>query len=399
MVDPLRDEVPHAMAAALAAHVRVCVVTGDSPVTAEAIARKAGLNGGDITTITNDELQALPDTQVTSLLLRGGAVFSRVSPEDKLRIVELARAHREVVAVTGDGINDAPALKRADIGVAMGLAGTDVAKDAAEIVLLDDSFSTLVTAIEQGRITFQNIKKAARCALTDNMSELMVVLISIAASIVWHIPAAMTALQILAIDLVAQMFPITALGWDPAIGKLMHDKPRSLSEHIVNRKAVIEFVGFGLLAALLAYTNYLFFFIRHHISAENLSTAVGPYFQASILTYVTIVLCQFMNLLLVRSQGQPLFGSYLWSNKKLLAAFAISAICVLNIVYNPVVQGWFHSGGLSLADWLTALAAAAIYTAMRLFHLHTKVTSRNALFKQHDHAKIRAHLQKTSAAR
>jgi hypothetical protein len=104
-----------------------------------------------------------------------------------------------------------------------------------------------------------------------------------------------------------------------------------------------------------------------------------------------------MNLLLVRSQGQPLFSSYLWSNKKLLAAFGISAVCVLNIVYNPVVQGWFHSGSLNLADWLTAFAAAAIYTAVRLFHIHTKATSRNALIKQHGREKILAHLQKTSA--
>jgi len=402
MVDPLRDEVPAAMTAAQAAHVKVSIITGDYPTTAKAIARKAGLGGagkdsndhGDITVIMGDELPRLSDTQVIDLLLRGGAVFSRVSPEDKLRIVELAKASKHVVAVTGDGINDAPALKRADIGVAMGRTGTDVAKQAAEIILLDDSFATLVTAIEQGRLTFQNIKKAARCALTDNMGELMTILISLAATAIWGVPAAITAIQILAIDVVAEMFPITALGWDPAVGKLMRDKPRSLDEHIINRKTILEFVGFGLLAAALAYGNYLWYFLRHHISPEHLGTHTGPYLQASILTYVTIVFCQFMNLLLVRSQGQPLISPYLWSNKKLLAAFAISIFCILNIVYNPLIQPYFGSGSLTGWDWLTAGTAATAYTLVRLFHRHTKATSHKELVRKHSPAKLRQQLQK-----
>ena len=393
MVDPLRDTVPAAMQAAQAAHVRVSIITGDYPATAKAVAEKAGLGGGNITIVLGEDLPGMADAQALELLLRGGAVFSRVSPEDKLRIVELARSAHHVVAVTGDGINDAPALKRADIGVAMGLTGTDVAKDAAEIVLLDDSFATLVAAMEQGRLTFQNIRHAARCALTDNMSELMTVLISLAAAAVWHIPAAITAIEILSIDVVAQIFPITALGWDPAQRRLMHDHPRDPHDHILNRKTVLEFVGFGLLAATLAYANYLFYFQRHHISAEHLATGASPYLQATVLTYATLVLCQFMNLLLVRSQNR-LFSRYLWSNKKLLAAFAISAFCILNIVYNPVVQPYFGSAALGAQDWLTALLACSLYTAIRLFHLHTKTTSRKALIRKHGAAKVHAHLQR-----
>ncbi|HSX05915.1 MAG TPA: cation-transporting P-type ATPase [Candidatus Saccharimonadales bacterium] len=390
MVDPLRDEVPAAMVAAQNAHVKVSIITGDYPTTAQAIARKAGLNDGDISVVMGDELPHLADAQVLTMLLRGGAVFSRVSPEDKLRIVELAKASHHVVAVTGDGINDAPALKRADIGVAMGRTGTDVAKQAAEIVLLDDSFSTLVTAIEQGRLTFQNIKKAARCALTDNAGELITVLISLAATAIWGIPAAITAIQILAVDIVAEMFPITALGWDPAVGRLMREHPRNQADHLINRKTVFEFVGFGLLAACLSYANFLLFFARNHLSPLHVATHAAPYLQASILTYVTLVLCQFMNLLLVRSQGQPLFSSYLWSNKKLLSAFAISLFCILNIVYNPLVQPYFGAHSLSPADWLTAIAAATLYTLARLFHRHTKATSRKELLKKsgaHGHLK------------
>jgi Ca2+-transporting ATPase len=393
MVDPLREEVPAAMAAAQKAHVRVSVITGDFSTTAKAVAEKAGLNGGDITVVMGEELADLSDTQVLSLLLHGGAVFSRVSPEDKLRIVELAKKSQNVVAVTGDGINDAPALKRADIGVAMGRTGTDVAKEAAEIVLLDDSFATLVTAIEQGRLTFQNIKKAARCALTDNAGELFTILISLFATAIWGIPAAITALQILAIDIVAELFPITALGWDPAVRRLMHDQPRDLHDHIINRTATFEFVGFGLLAAVLAYANYLLYFPRHHISPLHLGTITGPYLQASILTYVTIVFCQFMNLLLVRSRGgMGLIGPYLWSNKKLLWAFGISFFCILNIVYNPLVQPLLGSGALTGWDWLTAAAAAALYTAVRQLHLHTKRHNRKSLISKHGAEKVRAHL-------
>ncbi|MFA5004298.1 MAG: cation-transporting P-type ATPase [Candidatus Saccharimonadales bacterium] len=394
MVDPLREQVPGAMKMAEAAHIKVSIITGDYPTTAEAIARKAGLGShGNISVILGEDLPKLADSQVLALLARGGAVFSRVSPEDKLRIVELAKQSGQVVAVTGDGINDAPALKRADIGVAMGRTGTDVAKQAADIVLLDDSFSTLVTAIEQGRLTFQNIRKAARCALTDNAGELMAVLIGLGGQLAFHVPVAITAIQILAIDVIAQMFPITALGWDPAVGKLMKDKPRDLHDHIINRQAVIEFLSFGLLAAVLAYGNYLFFFARHNISPVNVNPQAHLYMQATILTYVTIVFCQFMNLLLVRSLGEiPLFSRYLWSNKKLLIAFAISFFCIINIVYNPWIQPYFSAHALTLVDWLTAAGAAAIYTIVRLFHRQTKRSSRQALLVKHHPAKIKAAL-------
>lgn len=409
MIDPLREAVPKAMKVAQEAHIKVSIITGDYPTTAAAIARKAGLRSegadgtdGDINVVMGDELAKLSDEQILALLLRGGAVFSRVSPEDKLRIVELTKQSGQVVAVTGDGINDAPALKRADIGVAMGRTGTDVAKEAAEIILLDDSFATLMTAVEQGRLTFQNIKKAARCALTDNAGELFVILISLAVQAIWHIPAALTAIQILAIDIIAEMFPITALGWDPPLKRLMKHEPRSLKDHIINRAAVAEFVSFGMLAALLTYLNYLFFFVRHGISPVNIGTDFGPYLQATALAYVTLVFCQFMNLLFVRNLGEaPLLSKYLWSNKKLLIAFGISFFCIANIVYNPLFRDWFGMGPLSLPDILTAIGIATVYTLIRLFHRHTTKHSRKKLIDKHGHAAVHAHLSrrlgKTSA--
>lgn len=386
MVDPLREQVPDAMVAARGAHIKVSIITGDYPTTAEAIAKKARLAPDDenITIVLGEVLPSLSDAQILQLVLRGGVVFSRVAPEDKLRIVELAKAAGQVVAVTGDGINDAPALKRADIGVAMGRTGTDVAKQAAAIVLLDDSFHTLVGAIEQGRLTFRNITKAARCALTDNAGELFAVLMSLAGQAFFDIPIAILAVQILAIDLIAELFPVTALGWDSAQNDLMHDRPRDLKDHIINSRAVNEFLGYGLLAASLAYANFIIFFARHGQNPAHINSSGKLYAQATILTYLTLVLCQFINLLFVRtSDKEPFFSRYLWSNKKLLIAFGASLFCILNIIYNPVVQPYFKSGSLSVADWLYAFAALIIYLTVRLFQRWSLRHSRATVLQLH----------------
>ena len=386
MHDPLRADVPAAMAATAHAHIRVSVVTGDYPATAKAVAVKAGLAASheEVKLVLADELAGLADAQILQLLEEGGVVFSRVSPEDKLRLVEIAKTGANVVAVTGDGINDAPALKRADIGVAMGKTGTDVAKDAAAIVLLDDDFTTLVGAIEQGRLTFQNIRKAARCALTDNASELFTILISIVAQALFAVPLAITAIQILAVDIIAQMAPVTALGWDTAQANLMHDRPRRLSDHIINRATVAEFIMFGLLASVIAYMNFLFFFMRHGLSPVSIDPANSLYLQATALTYVTLVLCQFLNLLLVRADEHGrFFTNYVWSNKKLLVAFGISIFLILNVVYNPIVQPYFHARILGVIDWLTAGLGACLYLAARLLQRHTRKHSRRAIVKLH----------------
>ncbi len=384
MLDPLREAVPAAMKAARDAHVKVSIITGDFPSTAKAIASKAGLAGSDVTIILGEELPKLADSQIMQLVTRGGSVFSRVAPEDKLRIVEIAKRNGHVVAVTGDGINDAPALKRADIGVAMGKTGTDVAKDAADIVLLDDSFDTLVGAIEQGRLTFQNIKKAARCALTDNAGELITVLLGLAALSLFHIQPAITAIQILAIDVVAQILPITALGWDAAQGKLMHEKPRNLQDHIINLRAIGGFIGFGALAAGLAYANYLLFFARHDLSPRFIDPSLPLYHQATTLTYLTLVLCLYVYLMFERSdRHEQFFTSYLWSNKKLVIAFALSFFLIANIIYNPWVQPYFSAASLSFSDWLTALICAGLYTAFRTIQRHTRKHTRKAVIKLH----------------
>jgi Ca2+-transporting ATPase len=249
-----------------------------------------------------------------------------------------------------------------------------------------------VSAVEQGRLTYRNIHKAARCALTDNAGELFVILISLVGQAVFHVPLAILAIQILAIDIIAEMFPITALGWDSAQRNLMRDKPRKLSDHIINKFAVTEFVAFGLLSATLAYANFLFFFERRGLSPVRIDVHSHLYAQATILTYVTIVLCQFVNLMLVRSdEHEKVFTSYLWSNKKLLLAFAVSAVLIANIIYNPWLSPYFHAGTLSAVDLFTAFAVAVIYALIRGAQRHTRKHTRTKLFKDHDPDTLRSH--------
>jgi Ca2+-transporting ATPase len=380
MIDPLREEVPAAMVAARGAHIKVSIVTGDNAVTASAIAARAKLTEKpeDIIVVSGEELQQLSDTQVLNLARRGGVIFSRVAPEDKLRIVKLVQDSGRIVAVTGDGINDAPALKRADIGVAMGKTGTDVAKQSAEIILLDDSFNTLVGAIKQGRTIFQNIKKGTLSCFTSNSAELVVNLVGLAAATLFHVPLALSVMEILAIDLIAELFPIAALGWDPADGEVMHEPPRNPKDHILNRRAILDLLWCGLLIGGFAFLNYLWFFHRHGISAAHLATTSDAHMQATAITYLTIVVCQLANIMQRRSRN-GLFTRYQFHNRQLWFALGLSLFCVLNIIYNPWIAPYFQAGPLSIVDWLYALAAAALFIAVREFQRYTKQHSREAV--------------------
>jgi len=384
MIDPLREEVPAAMDAARAAHIKVSIVTGDNAVTAKAIAMRARLTDDpkDIVVVSGEELQSLSDSQVFDLARQGGVIFSRVAPEDKLRIVNLVQLSGMVVAVTGDGINDAPALKRADIGVAMGKTGTDVAKQSAEIILLDDSFNTLIGAVQQGRVIYQNIRKATLCCFTSNAAELFVNLASLAVASMLSIPLALSVLQILAVDLIAELFPIAALGRDKADGDLMQDPPRKPKEHILNRKSILDLAFCGLMIGGFAFINYLFFFHRNGIDPQGLASDSLIHYKATALTYLTIVLCQLANILQRRSR-HGLFTRYQFHNRGLWIAIGFSLFCVINIIYNPVVAPYFKAGPLSFVDWMFALAAVVIFVAIRELQRYNRHHHRQAVLDLH----------------
>ena len=373
MIDPVREDVANAMQAARKANIRVSIVTGDYAPTARAIAVRAKLadNPDDIEIVEGKDLPTMPDQQILDLVMRGSIIFSRVSPEDKLRIVSLVKSHNHVVAVTGDGINDAPALKHADIGVAMGKTGTDVAKQSAEIILLDDSFHTLIGAIWRGRTVYQNIKKATLSCLTSNYGELVTVLIGLVALSIAGIPPAITPVLVLSIDLIAEMFPIAALGWDRPDKELMDDQPRNLRDHIFNISAFWDLLFTGTLMGGLAYGNFLLFASRNGIAASDLQNS-GKYFSAVTLTYVTIVFCQLVNILVRRSRDFTI-SRYMFTNKQLWMAMGLSVVCVLSITYIPALHLVFGSGALLISDWMYVFIAAGIFfvvkESMKIFSL------------------------------
>ncbi len=379
MIDPPREEVNEAMHVAKLGHIQVSILTGDNALTAEAVANQSDFGEGEkINVVSAEDLQKLSNQEIVKAIKSSSVIFSRVSPEDKLRIVNTLKAANEVVAVTGDGINDAPALKRADIGVAMGKVGTDVAKDAADLILLDDSFHTLVGAIRQGRVIFQNIKKATLVCLTTNGGELFVVLLSLGGTVFFGIPIAISAIQILAIDLVAELFPVMALGWDPEYSQLITKPPRKVSKHILSSKVIIQLIWSGLLMGGLAYLNYLLFIKR---SGGSISASTQLYAQATSLTYLTLVFCQYVNVFSRRTApNETIFTRYFFSNPQLLLAIGFSLFCVVNIIYNPWLQPYFGTRGLSVYDWALAILAGGIYLAVREIY---KMLINRKNFKSH----------------
>lgn len=372
MLDPLRDEVPKAMIAARKAHMRVSIITGDFATTARAIAARAKLaeKPEDLLLVSGEELPTLSDEQVLRYVRGGGTIFSRVAPEDKLRIVEIAERAGLVVAVTGDGINDAPALKRANIGVAMGVTGTDVAKQSADIILLDDSFHTLVGAVQEGRAIFRNIQKGTLSCFTSNIAELVINLASLAAALLFHVPLALSVMLILAVDLIAELFPIAALGNDKAEGNLMSEAPRNLSVHILNRTNMLDLLQAGLLMGGLAFANYLWYYWRRGIGAAHIDPTSLIHMGAMSMTYLSVVLMQLTNILQRRSE-KGLFTRYQLHNRSLWGAMALSLACVIAIVYSPL-NTFFSAAPLGFLDWLWALAAVALFVFVRETRLRTR---------------------------
>jgi Ca2+-transporting ATPase len=302
-------------------------------------------------------------------------VRAQVLPHEKEAVIRSLQTSGERVAMCGDGVNDAPALKRADIGVAMGRVGSDVAKESAEIVLLDDSFHTLIGAIQQGRVIFQNIRKATLSCLTSNAGELVVVLISLAAASLLHVPIAITVIQILAIDLMAELFPIAALGWDPPTSNIMSEKPRNIKDHILNLRAILDLLGGGIVIGGLAYLNFLVVFAIAHKPVSTSDPLL--YAQATTVAYLTIVICQYVTVLSRRTaHGESMFSKYLFSNWHLWGAIGLSFGCVLAITYVPTLAKFIGNGPVTLMQWLPVLVASVIYLCLReLFKVRWRLTA------------------------
>jgi Ca2+-transporting ATPase len=345
MVDPPRTEVPAAIEACHNAGIHVAMVTGDHALTAAAIGNEIGLLEGK-RVITGVELEQMTDEELAGMV-EDIRIYARVSPEHKLRIVDALKSRGHVVAMTGDGVNDAPALKRADIGVAMGQIGTDVSREAADMVLADDNFATIVTAIERGRTVFTNIRKFILFLLSCNVSEVLIIFTS---SFVTTQPA-LLPLQLLWNNLVTDGLPALALGVDPAAENVMDQPPRAADEGILTKKSQFQIVWQGALLTLGGLGVFVWgdFF------------APGHYYElGQTMLFTTMVLSQLLHAFNFRSATSTVFSLNTFKNKWLVLAFIGSLSAQLAIVYIPVLQTIFHTVPLALEHWLVIVVAAFI---------------------------------------
>lgn len=374
MFDPPRPEVKDAIAQCHSAGIKVTMVTGDYGLTAEAIARQIGLVGNSVRVVTGEGMGHLSDAQLRQIVkYRSGLVFARMSPEHKLRLVQAYKDNGDVVAVTGDGVNDAPALRAANIGVAMGMNGTDVAREAADIVLTDDNFATIVVAIEQGRTVYQNIRKFMTYILASNVAELVPFLFMVALKI----PPALVIMQILIIDLGTDIVPALALGAEPAEVGTMEQPPRNKSRPLLDRSLLLRaycFLGLleatlGMLMFFLVWRSYGYGLtelqaVTPAILAHSANAAtVAIYAQATTMTLATIVACQDGNVFACRSEFTSIFKLGFFSNPFIWVGIAMEWVLVLLITNSTFLNRIFSTTPLAPWQWLLLLVCPPIVLA------------------------------------
>ncbi len=361
MYDPPRPEVAAAVAKCHRAGIRIVMITGDDGLTATTIARRLDLVQQEHPRlVSGTELDTLDDAALEQIL-RDEVIFARVAPEHKLRIVAALQRMCLVVAVTGDGVNDAPALKQADIGVAMGMAGTDVARESADIVLTDDNFATIVHAIEEGRAVYANIRKFVTYIFTSNMPEAVpFVLFALSGG---RIPLALTVMQVLAIDLGTDLLPALALGAEPAEPGVMDRPPRRREDHLINRGLLLRSLCFlGLIqsaAAMLAF--YTIYWSAGYAGQWLDLPGSGPLYQAATtMTLAAIVATQIGNLFAQRTEETSILTVGLGANRLIWIGIAVELALILAIVYVPLLQWVFGTAPLPAASWLVFLACTPV---------------------------------------
>jgi magnesium-transporting ATPase (P-type) len=334
------------------------MVTGDHPRTARAIAREIGLVGTDNpAVVTGDQLRSLSETQLMLTLDAPEIIFARVSADQKRRLVEALKNKNEIVAVTGDGVNDAPALKSAHIGIAMGIAGTDVAKEAADMVLLDDNFASIVNAVEEGRAVYENIRKFLTYVLVHNVAELVPYL----GFVLFKIPLALTPIQALAIDMGTDSLTALGLGVEPPAPRVMQRPPRPRDERLMNWPLALRaylFLGPIVAAAAMA----AFFFVLRTAGwnyGQELSPHDPVYLQATTACLTAIIAMQIANVFLCRSASRSLFATGLLGNRLILWGVMLEIAMILLINHAPWVNVLLGTSPVAGAVWLLIVPFAA----------------------------------------
>ena len=349
MIDPPRMEVKDAVAECYAAGIRPVMITGDHKLTAVAIARELDIfRDGDLA-ITGEDLDFMPQ-EVLEQDVHKFSVYARVSPEHKMRIVRAWQSRGMVVAMTGDGVNDAPALKAADIGCAMGITGTDVAKGAADMILTDDNFATIVHAVEQGRGIYANIKKAIHYLLSCNIGE--IITLFLATLFNFH-QAPLVPVQLLWLNLVTDSLPALALGMEPVEHGVMQEKPRSASEPLFNRSFSIRLAWQGTMVGLITLAAY--WLGEYVLSDPNAADAT-----ANTMAFATLTLCQLFHAYDVRSEHQSIVTIGLFSNKAMNKAFVVGMLLQLAVLLVPPLMSVFSVCALSAVEWAVVLGLSVL---------------------------------------
>ena len=363
MSDPPRQGVREAIEKCHRASIRIIMVTGDYGLTALSIAKKIGIvQGDDARVVSGLELAGMDDNQLKEAL-KGEIVFARVAPEQKYRVVNALQELGEVVAVTGDGVNDAPALKKADIGVAMGVSGTDVAKESADMILTDDHFASIVHAVEEGRAVYRNIQKFLTYIFNSNTPEAVpsaFFLFSLG-----RIPLPLTVMQILAIDLGTDMVPALGLGVEPPEEGVMDRPPRRLSDRLLNRQLLIKaFVWYGLIEAALAMGA---FFLNYWVNQGNLNhlASSGPlYREATTMTLGAIIFTQIGMAMNSRKGRGSIFQVNPFANRIISLGIVLEIVLFILLSYVPFFHTLFNTAPIGLDDWLYLLACPFVIMAL-----------------------------------
>jgi len=344
MLDPPRESVAGAIKTAKKAGIRVVMITGDNALTAKAISSQIGIKSEVVTGV---QLDRMSDEAILNTI-RQVSIFARVNPEHKVKILEAFQKDKQVVAMTGDGINDAPALKKADVGVAMGISGTDVSKEASDMILMDDHFSTIVSAIKYGRSIYDNIKKFVKFLLSANLGEISVIFFSL----LFSFPLPLLPLQILWVNLVTDGLPALALGSDPAEKDIMKRKPRSSKETILSGTK-----GFIITTTIVATIIVLGLFSLEYFTTSNLE-------RARTIALTTLIFFELFLAFSCRSKTKNIFQMGFLTNKYLIGAVLLSMVLHLILIYTPLLAGWFSLVGLGWVDWVRILSASIIGVAV-----------------------------------
>jgi Ca2+-transporting ATPase len=366
MIDPAREEVKPALEHAREAGIRTVMITGDYPNTARAIAEAIHLLRPGKKVMTGAQLDETSDEQLKQVI-EDTDVFARVSPEHKMRIVDALQANNEVVAMTGDGVNDAPAIKRADIGVAMGITGTDVAKETADMVLTDDNYASIVAAVEQGRIIYSNIRKFLFFLLSSNIAEIMIIFLATLAGL----PAPLTAIQLLWLNLITDGAPALALAVEKGDPDIMQQKPRSKSEPIVNRSMTVGLIVQTIAQTAAVLTAFALGLIWHleagaHVIGNPITYLIAHDWRgvdvqtAETMAFVTLSLCELFRAYTVRSERASLFQIGIFSNRYMQYAVGLSITLLILVVSVPFLQPIFNTHFPSPREWGVVVGLALI---------------------------------------